>query len=86
MLLNIRLKKLLLQVKDEGKGIAAEEKKKVFDKFYRVGNTATKGAKGTGLGLYLTKKIVQQHNGNISVTDNISSGCIFTIVLQSSDK
>ena len=73
-------------VKDEGKGIAAEEKKKVFDKFYRVGNTATKGAKGTGLGLYLTKKIVQQHNGNISVTDNIPSGCIFTIVLQSSDK
>jgi two-component system, OmpR family, sensor histidine kinase CiaH len=77
---------IYLLVKDEGKGIAAEEKKKVFDKFYRVGNTATKGAKGTGLGLYLTKKIVQQHNGNISVTDNIPSGCIFTIVLQSSDK
>lgn len=77
---------IYLLVKDEGKGIAAEEKKKVFDKFYRVGNTATKGAKGTGLGLYLTKKIVQQHNGNISVTDNVPSGCIFTIVLQSSDK
>ena len=77
---------IFLQVKDEGKGIAAEEKKKVFTKFYRIGNTATKGAKGTGLGLYLTKKIVQQHNGNISVTDNVPSGCIFTIVLQSSDK
>jgi two-component system, OmpR family, sensor histidine kinase CiaH len=75
-----------LLVKDEGKGIAAEERKKVFDKFYRVGNSATKGAKGTGLGLFLTKKIVQQHNGNISVTDNVPSGCIFTIVLQSSDK
>jgi two-component system, OmpR family, sensor histidine kinase CiaH len=78
--------KIILQVKDEGKGIADEEKKKVFEKFYRSGNEATKGAKGTGLGLYLTQKIVQQHNGNISVTDNIPTGSIFTITLQSSDK
>ncbi len=77
---------ITVQVKDEGKGIDAEEKRKVFNKFYRVGNTATKGAKGTGLGLYLTKKIVQEHNGNISVTDNIPSGCIFTITLHSSDQ
>jgi two-component system, OmpR family, sensor histidine kinase CiaH len=78
--------KIILQVKDEGKGIAGEEKKKVFEKFYRSGNEATKGAKGTGLGLYLTQKIVQQHNGNISVTDNMPTGSIFTITLQSSDK
>ncbi len=45
-----------LFIKDEGKGIADEEKQKVFDKFYRVGNQHTKGAKGTGLGLFLTKK------------------------------
>ncbi|MEI8060226.1 MAG: ATP-binding protein [Ferruginibacter sp.] len=75
-----------LQVKDEGKGISTEEKGKVFDKFYRVGNAATKGAKGTGLGLFLTKKIVLEHNGNISVTDNVPSGCIFTITLLSSDQ
>jgi two-component system, OmpR family, sensor histidine kinase CiaH len=78
--------KIILQVKDEGTGIAAEEKKKVFNKFYRIGNAATKGAKGTGLGLYLTQKIVQQHNGNIFVTDNMPTGSIFTITLQSSDK
>jgi two-component system, OmpR family, sensor histidine kinase CiaH len=77
---------IMLQVKDGGKGIANEEKKKVFQKFYRSGNEATKGAKGTGLGLYLTQKIVQQHNGNISVTDNMPTGSIFTINLQSSDK
>jgi two-component system, OmpR family, sensor histidine kinase CiaH len=75
---------ITLQVKDEGKGIADEEKKKVFDKFYRVGNTATKGAKGTGLGLYLTQRILHQHNGNISVTDNFPAGSIFTVNLQSS--
>ena len=70
---------ITLQIKDEGKGIANEEKKKVFDKFYRVGNTATKEAKGTGLGLYLTKKIIQQHKANIFVTDNTPAGSIFTI-------
>ncbi|MGC4101376.1 sensor histidine kinase [Ferruginibacter sp.] len=74
---------IILQVKDEGKGIADEEKKKVFAKFYRVGNAATKGAKGTGLGLYLTRRILEQHNANISVTDNVPSGSIFTVSLQS---
>jgi two-component system, OmpR family, sensor histidine kinase CiaH len=76
---------VVLQVKDEGKGITTEEKKKLFTKFYRTGNTATKAAKGTGLGLYLTKKIAEEHNGNISMTDNIPSGCIFTLTLQSSE-
>lgn len=77
---------IILQVKDEGKGISAEEKQKVFNKFYRIGNAATKSAKGTGLGLYLTKKIVTEHNGNIIVTDNTPTGCTFTITLQSSDQ
>jgi two-component system, OmpR family, sensor histidine kinase CiaH len=86
ILLSQQKNKITLQVKDEGKGIANEEKKKVFEKFYRSGNEATKGAKGTGLGLYLTQKIVQQHNGNIFVTDNMPTGSIFTITLQSSDK
>ena len=76
--------KIILQVKDRGKGIAAEEKEKIFNKFYRVGNSATKAAKGTGLGLYLTKKISKQHNANISVTDNNPSGAIFTVTLHSS--
>lgn len=76
--------KVILQVKDTGKGIPLAEKQVIFNKFYRIGNTATKAAKGTGLGLYLTKKIVEQHNGNISVTDNAPTGAIFTIQLQSS--
>ena len=72
-----------LQVKDEGKGIADEEKKKIFKKFYRVGNVATKGARGTGLGLYLTERILHQHNGSIMVTDNVPAGSIFTVTLHS---
>ena len=70
-----------LLIKDEGKGIPHEEKNKIFNKFYRVGNLPTRGAKGTGLGLYLTKKIVEQHNGNIIVTDNDPQGSIFEVKL-----
>ncbi len=76
--------KIVLQVKDMGKGIAEGERKKIFDKFYRLGNAATKSAKGTGLGLYLSQKIAKEHNANISVTDNTPSGAIFTVNLHAS--
>ncbi|MDB5221886.1 MAG: His Kinase (Phospho-acceptor) protein [Chitinophagaceae bacterium] len=70
-----------LLIKDEGKGIPDDEKNKVFIKFYRVGNLHTKEAKGTGLGLYLTKKIVEQHNGHILLADNEPRGSIFEVKL-----
>ena len=65
-------------VADNGIGISADEKKKVFDKFYRTGDENTRMTKGTGLGLYLCKKIVETHKGYISVTDNLTQGTIFT--------
>lgn len=71
-----------IQVTDEGPGIGQEEKKKVFQKFYRLGNEATKSAKGTGLGLYLTQKIISTHRGNISIEDNIPRGSKFIIELK----
>ena len=71
----------LLSIADEGKGINNGEKKKIFEKFYRVGNEATRTAKGTGLGLYLCKKIVQDHKGKIEVADNKPTGSIFTVTL-----
>lgn len=70
-------KRIELTVSDEGFGVADTEKKKVFDKFYRSGDENTRKAKGTGLGLYLCKKIVESHNGYISVTDNYPSGSNF---------
>ncbi|MEN9569538.1 MAG: hypothetical protein RL172_769 [Bacteroidota bacterium] len=72
-----------LSVADAGKGIKDEEKKKIFDKYYRTGNSATRHAKGTGLGLYLTKKIIQQHQASITVTDNHPTGSIFTVTFGS---
>lgn len=70
-----------LQICDNGPGIPDEEKKKVFEKFYRVGNEATKRARGTGLGLYITRKIVKTHGGNIFIINNSQGGSIFTIQL-----
>jgi len=68
-----------LQVADRGAGIPDEEKKKIFNKFYRVGNENTRKTKGTGLGLYLTRKIMKEHRGRISVRDNDPVGTIFEL-------
>ncbi len=73
--------KLFLQVADQGKGIPDEEKKKIFSKFYRIGDEATRHTKGTGLGLYLTKRIIKQHKGKLCVKDNNPTGAVFEISL-----
>jgi len=70
---------VIIQVIDEGIGIPTEEKKKVFEKFYRVGSEETRTAKGTGLGLFLSKKIVHDFKGSITITDNVPKGSIFTV-------
>lgn len=71
--------KIKLSVTDEGAGIPASEKQFVFLKYYRIGNNATKLAKGTGLGLYLIQKVMTAHKGNVSLTDNIPNGCRFEL-------
>ena len=68
-------------VEDEGPGIPNEEKSLIFEKFYRVGNEETRTAKGTGLGLYLCKKIAQDHNAEIKVHNNIK-GAVFTVTFK----
>jgi two-component system sensor histidine kinase CiaH len=70
---------VLMNIIDEGIGIADTEKSKIFDKFYRTGNESTRKTKGTGLGLYLCNKIAGDHNADISVTNNIPSGTNFAI-------
>ncbi len=70
---------VILSVTDQGAGIPDAEKLKIFEKFYRSGNESTRSAKGTGLGLYLCKKIVADHKGSILVTDNQPKGSIFTV-------
>jgi two-component system sensor histidine kinase CiaH len=72
-------KSVVLRVKDQGAGIAEAEKKKIFEKFYRAGNEATRTTKGTGLGLYLCRKIADDHHAQITVSDNSPMGSIFAV-------
>lgn len=72
----------VLEIKDGGEGVSAADKRRIFDKFYRVGNENVRQTKGTGLGLFLTRKIINDHKGTIRVTDNIPTGCIFAITLK----
>jgi two-component system, OmpR family, sensor histidine kinase CiaH len=68
-----------LEIADHGPGIGEEEKTRIFDKFYRIGNEATRKTQGTGLGLYLCSKIAHDHNADISVTNNIPHGSTFAV-------
>lgn len=74
-----RLNNICLSVTDEGMGIPDAEKEKVFERFYRIGSEQVRTAKGTGLGLYICKKIVQSHGGAITVRDNVPNGTNFTV-------
>jgi two-component system sensor histidine kinase CiaH len=85
-IITIRLRgysqKIELTVADQGTGIPATEKKKIFQKFYRIGNEATRSAPGTGLGLYLCKKIADYHKAEINVANNIPAGSVFTVTFR----
>lgn len=70
---------IVLSIADEGPGIPGDERKKIFNKFYRIGNEATRKTQGTGLGLYLCSKIAADHNADISVTNNTTAGSTFAV-------
>jgi signal transduction histidine kinase len=75
---------ILLQVSDEGIGIPDAEKRKVFDKFYRIGAEETRTTKGTGLGLFICQKIAQHHGATIAISDNAPVGTTFTVSFKAS--
>src|SRR6201996_5030223 len=72
--------KIYLQVADHGIGIDDAEKSRIFDKFYRVGSEDTRNTKGTGLGLYIVKEVLDKHEASIRVKDNEPTGSIFEVV------
>ena len=77
--LSIKNNKPILIVGDEGCGISADDKEKIFAKFFRAGNEETRRAKGTGLGLYIVNYIVNNHNAKIKVKNNQPKGTVFEI-------
>lgn len=69
----------VMSVADKGCGIAAQDKPRVFHKFFRAGNEETRRSKGTGLGLYIVAYLVKNHGGTIKIRDNAPTGSIFEI-------
>lgn len=69
----------VIRIKDHGIGIAKENQARIFNRF--EGGKFSSGSHGLGLGLYLTKKIVDAHNGTIQVESELGKGSLFTVVL-----
>ena len=70
--------KVIIKVQDEGIGIKEEDKEKIFEKFSRIDNPLTRKIQGSGLGLYITKTLVEKMRGTISVK-NLEKGVEFEV-------
>ena len=70
-----------VSVRDTGIGIPPDEMKFLFERFTRASNAKRSPIKGSGLGLYLAKTLVERHGGNIQVQSKLGEGSTFTIVL-----
>ncbi len=72
---------IVISIIDTGMGIAPEDQPKVFEKFKQVGDTLTNKPKGTGLGLTISKEIVEHHGGRIWVESKLGKGSVFSFTL-----
>ncbi len=74
-------------IKDSGVGIASNELKSVFKRFYRIPNLSTQKAKGTGLGLYIARAVIKKHDGKIyAESEGAGKGTTFTVRLPKAEK
>lgn len=72
---------LMIKVIDQGPGIPSEALPRLFSKFYQADNSVKRVGKGTGLGLYISKKIIEAHGGQISVKSKLGHGTVFFFTL-----
>ncbi len=68
-----------LTVTDHGQGIPAGEEKRIFEKFYRVGNEETRTSKGTGLGLFIVDAVAKMHGADVVASNGANGGAMFTV-------
>jgi Na+/proline symporter/signal transduction histidine kinase len=72
---------LRIDVRDNGRGIRAEDHEAIFSKFHQVGDTLTDKPHGSGLGLHISRKIVEHFGGKMWVESNLGSGARFSFTL-----
>jgi signal transduction histidine kinase len=77
---------LCVYVSDTGPGIAPEDRTLIFDEFYQIHNPGQEKSKGVGLGLAISKKLVELHGGAINVTSELGSGSRFIFTLPAAEQ
>lgn len=70
-----------IKIKDEGIGIPREEQTHIFERFYRGSHPAVRAAEGAGVGLYLTRMIMERQGGGISLRSRSEKGSVFAVQL-----
>ena len=79
-------KRVVVRISDNGAGVPANIKSNIFDPFFTSKDTGPRlGSEGMGLGLAITKQIVESHSGVIAVNDNPGGGAVFVVSFPFSD-
>lgn len=76
--------RIVVHVKDNGIGISKEELPKIFERFYRIDKSQSREAGGSGLGLTITKRLIESHDGQIDVYSKPGCGSVFIVTIPAS--
>jgi signal transduction histidine kinase len=74
-----------VDVRDHGRGIPSDQLEKVFGKFHRVEDPMTMSTSGTGLGLFIARRLARAMGGDVSVVSTLNTGSVFTLSLSRAD-
>jgi PAS domain S-box-containing protein len=78
---------IIINVIDEGSGISLEDSSRIFEKYFQVSHSPDEDTThGTGLGLYISKQIVEAHGGTLSVSSQLGSGSTYTLTIPATKK